>query len=72
MDLVVTVKTNAGVNRIIKNDESHWRVEVNCPPVDGKANKKVIEEVASELRVAKSRVMIKRGEKSKVKVLEIL
>jgi uncharacterized protein YggU (UPF0235/DUF167 family) len=57
---------------IKKNDETHWDVFVTKPAHDGEANKAVIQLLAEELGVAKSRISIKSGDKSKYKTVEIL
>jgi uncharacterized protein YggU (UPF0235/DUF167 family) len=46
-------------------------VETAAPPLQGKANKKVIELVAKFLGVAKANISIKSGLQSKHKILEI-
>ena len=43
------------------------KVRVRCAPVDGKANKELIETLADEFGVAKSSVVFKSGETSKQK-----
>lgn len=47
------------------------RLRVTAPPDNGKANKAVCKLVASELKIAKGAVCIKRGETSHHKLLEI-
>ncbi len=47
------------------------RVRLQAPPVDGKANKALVNFLAKELGVARSRVKIVKGETSRVKVLEV-
>jgi uncharacterized protein (TIGR00251 family) len=42
-------------------------VRVRCAPVDGKANKELVETIADELGLPKSRVEFKSGETSKSK-----
>jgi uncharacterized protein (TIGR00251 family) len=44
-------------------------VHLNAPPVEGKANKALIKFLSKRLRLAKSRISITHGEKSRVKVL---
>ncbi len=46
-------------------------VYVHEPPLEGKANKAVIEALAEYFRTSKSQVKLIRGEKSKQKVFEI-
>jgi len=43
------------------------KVRVKSAPVDGKANKEVIEVLADEFSIPKSRVVFKSGETSKTK-----
>ena len=43
------------------------KVRVRCAPVDGKANKELIETLADEFGVAKSLVVFKSGEASRQK-----
>ena len=43
------------------------KVRVRCAPVDGKANKELVETLADEFGLAKSAVVFKSGETSKQK-----
>jgi uncharacterized protein (TIGR00251 family) len=43
------------------------RVRIRCAPVDGKANKELVETLADEFSLPKSRVEFKSGETSKSK-----
>ena len=45
------------------------KVRVRCAPVDGKANKELVETLADEFGLAKSAVVVKSGETSKQKRL---
>ncbi len=45
------------------------KVRIRCAPVDGKANKELIETLADAFGVAKSAVVFKGGETSKTKRL---
>lgn len=45
------------------------KVRIKCAPVDGKANKELIETLADAFKVSKSSVMFKGGETSKTKRL---
>ena len=42
-------------------------VRIRCAPVDGKANREIVETIADALGVAKSRVEFKSGETSRTK-----
>jgi len=69
--LFVTVKPNSHQRVVEKIDETHYRVEVKEPPVEGRANAAVIEAMAEYLHLPKSRLTIASGHKSKQKVLAI-
>ena len=72
--LVVKVVPKASRNEIVGWTDSSPRelsVRVCAPPEGGKANKAVCELVASSLRIAKSKVSVKRGQTSRHKQLEI-
>ena len=43
------------------------KVRIRCAPVDGKANKELVETLADEFSVSKSRVEFRSGESSKSK-----
>ena len=43
------------------------KVRIRCAPVDGKANKELVETLADAFGIAKSRVAFKSGETSKTK-----
>ena len=43
------------------------KVKIRCAPVDGKANKELIETLASAFAIPKSKVLFKSGETSKQK-----
>ena len=45
------------------------KVRIKCAPVDGKANKELVETLADEFGIAKSSVVFKSGETSKQKRL---
>ncbi len=45
------------------------KVRIHCAPVDGKANRELVETLADEFGLAKSNVVFKSGETSKQKRL---
>ena len=47
------------------------KVKLKAPPVDGKANKELIDFMSKTLGISKSCVHIERGETSKTKTLKI-
>lgn len=67
----IRVTPKASSNRIKTEDDGSIRVYVTTAPEDGKANKKVIEVLAKELKIAKSRIAIIKGETSRDKTIVI-
>jgi uncharacterized protein (TIGR00251 family) len=47
------------------------KVKLTAPPVEGEANRQLIEVISEELGIAKRRINIVKGLKSKNKVVEI-
>ena len=72
MIIEVKVITNAKKDEVIKLDEEDkYKLKVTAPPVDGKANKKVIEVLSKYFKTKKSSIKIKKGEKSHNKIIDI-
>lgn len=71
MRLKILVKLNSSKNLIKKINETDWNVWTTKRAIEGEANKSVIDLVAKELGVAKSRITIIKGIKNKSKILEI-
>ena len=72
MKIQAVVKTNARKNSVEVREDGSIFVCVNVPPVEGKANKKVIEVVAEYFHKPKSSVTIVSGKTSRKKLIEIL
>lgn len=72
MKISVRVKTNARKNEVKMVDEGNFIVSVSVPPVEGKANEKIIELVADHFGKPKRSVSIIRGFTGKTKLIEIL
>jgi hypothetical protein len=71
MKVNVTVKTNSKFEEVLEEPGGSYIVRVSTPPVDGKANKQVIKLLSKHLKVPKSKILLIKGHKSKVKVFEI-
>jgi uncharacterized protein (TIGR00251 family) len=71
MKLNVTVVPNAKNLEIIKIGENDYKIKVDAPASEGKANKRLIEILAEHFKVSKYSVSIMRGLKSKNKIVEI-
>lgn len=72
MRLRIKVKARARRSRLVGKVGDEWKLEVAAPPVQGEANREVIEFLAKSLRVPRSAVRIVAGERSPHKVVEIL
>ena len=71
-NLQIQVIPGSKRNQIIEiNEEGIIRVKVTAKPVDGKANKAVIDLISDNLGIRKSDIIIKSGLKSKKKTLII-
>jgi len=76
MTIRVKVTPNAKANQILgwENDPRSGRVlrlRLQAPPVDGKANKALVEFLAKELGVPRSGVRIGKGATSRLKVVVV-
>lgn len=71
MKIFVTVKPRAKENAVAKIDGTHFVVSVTEPPIEGRANRAILEMVATHFDVSPSRVMIVSGHTSRQKAIEI-
>ena len=71
MRIELKVIARAKKEIVEKISENNYRIKVSSPPEKGKANKRVIELLALELRVKKQDIKIISGETSNRKILEI-
>ncbi len=71
MKLRIKVQPRARRSRIASKLGDEWKLEITAPPVDGKANRAVVEFFASALGVPRSSVRIVTGERSQHKIVEI-
>lgn len=69
--LQVKVKPNSKKPNIEEAADGSFTVHLKSPPVDGKANKELIEVLAEKFDVPKSQIRIKSGLSSKTKLIEI-
>jgi uncharacterized protein (TIGR00251 family) len=67
--LKVKVQPRARRQQVQKIGEKEYTVRVLAPPVEGRANKEVIEALASHFRISPSLVKIVRGKKSRQKIV---
>ena len=67
----VTVIPGASRNDIVPGGPSEWKVRLTAPPVEGKANRLLIEFLAKRLDVNRSQVKLLKGMTSRNKTVEI-
>ena len=72
MKLFIKIKINSKIEKVIKLNENNFTVSVRVPPIENKANIRLIELLSEYLNIPKSRFTIIRGIKSKNKVIEIV
>jgi len=70
MILQLQVQPRAKRNRLVRQQEE-WKLQLTAPPIEGKANQACIEFLAQGLGIARSRVRLLAGEKSRHKRIEL-
>jgi uncharacterized protein len=68
----VLLSPNASNSRVLKWHEEQIKIAISSPPTEGKANKELLVFLAKLLNIAKNRLKIIRGQKSKSKQVEVL
>ncbi len=71
MRLNISVIPNSRKSEVIKLSDSSFKVKVDAPPVEGKANSRLITILSDYFNVPKSSITIVKGSLSKRKVIEI-
>ena len=72
MRIYVKVIPRSSKNLVEKISEGEYKVKLTAPPVDGEANKMLIEILAEHFDVPKSLVSIIGGKSTRKKLVEIL
>lgn len=69
-ELIIKIKISPGAskNEIIKTADS-TKIKITAPPVDGKANKALVEFLSKKFKIPKTSVLIIKGETSKEKTI---
>jgi len=68
LTLTLRISPNASKNEIIKTPEG-IKVKITAQPIDGKANKALVEYLSKLWKIPKTSIEIIRGETSKEKIL---
>ena len=69
LTLKLYLQPKASRNAILGLHGDEIKIAITAPPVDGKANAHLIKFLAKECKVAKSKVLIKKGELSRHKLI---
>ena len=72
MKITVQTKPCAKNEEVIQMDQTHFKVSVKEPPIEGRANEGVCRLIAEYFDIAPSNVTVVSGHTSKKKILEIL
>lgn len=72
MKLTVIAHPKSKQEKIVRLDERYFELFFNVVPQKGKANVKIIEMLSDYLKIPKSNINIVSGEKSKLKIVEII
>ena len=67
----VYVTPNAREAGVVKVSEDYFEVRVNEKAAAGRANKRLLEILAEDFKVPKSRISILRGTKSRNKIVQV-
>ena len=71
MKINVSVNPNSKYSQVTKLSDYDYKVKVDAPAQDGKANERLIEILARHFEVANTCVSIVKGFKSKRKIVDI-
>ena len=73
-DLLISIRVQTGAshNKIVGIVDHVFKIHITAAPVDGKANNHLIQYLAKTFGVAKSRVELVSGDKSRNKRLRII
>lgn len=71
LQLTFYIQPGAHKTEIVGKHGDYIKIRLQAPPVDGKANQSLIEFIAKKLSIKVKAIRIIRGEKSRIKSLEI-
>ena len=63
----IRISPNAAKNSVIGYTDDYLKIKISSPPIENKANKKLIEYLSEIFDIPKSKVSFVFGEKSKIK-----
>jgi len=70
-DIKVKLLPRSSKNQIMGRESDVFKVKVTSPPVDGKANRTLIELLSKRLKLPKTSITIRSGKTSGLKTIQI-
>lgn len=67
----IRVHPGAKQNAIVRLENGVWHIKIAASPVEGKANRELIEFISEVLGVSKSRITIEKGTTSRKKLIAV-
>lgn len=64
----IKISPNAKKNEIVREEE-YTKIKITAQPIDGKANKALVEFLSKNLKIPKTSIKILKGETSKEKTI---
>ena len=71
MKLRIRVKPGSKKDEIVREADGSLKVKIKAQPVEGKANKYLLEYLSDVLNLPKSKIVLLKGETNSFKTLEI-
>ena len=71
MKLRIKVKPSSKTDEIIREADGGLKVKIKAPPVEGKTNQYLINFLSEKMNVAKSKIVLLKGETAAYKTLEL-
>lgn len=71
MQLRIIAKPNSKIAGVERDFEGNIRIRIQAPPIDGKANKYLVDYLSKKLALPKSAIVVEKGTTSKYKSIEI-
>jgi len=72
IDIRVKLVPRSSKNQIVGREGDLIKIKVTAPPIEGQANKALIELLSKKLKKPKSHIHITAGETSKLKTVKII
>ncbi len=69
--ITIHVKPNASKTEVVGVKNGVLEIRVAAPPVDGKANEKLVEFLSERLRLRKSNVVVEHGMTARTKIVSV-